>query len=128
MVKGGGVSRARLRGAWPRGYGFAITGIAVGMAGLVALGATDLQLLGEVLRESLVVSLTGGVLGTALALGAGAAVDARAAHAGQQLFLFSGRLLAFALAFAVGLGAIAGAYATARILRVPPAEAIRRGA
>jgi hypothetical protein len=39
VVKGDGAGRARLRGAWPRGYGFAITGIAVGMAGLVALGA-----------------------------------------------------------------------------------------
>ncbi len=93
-----------------------------------ALGATDAQLFGEVLRESLVVSLSGGVVGAALALATGTAVDARAAHAGQQLFLFSGRLLAFALAFAAGLGAIAGGYATARILRVSPAEAIRRGA
>jgi putative ABC transport system permease protein len=93
-----------------------------------ALGATDLQLLGEVLRESLVVSLTGGIGGTVLAWLAGTLVDTRAAHAGQQLFLFSGRLLAFAVVFAGALGAIAGAYATARILRVPPAEAIRRGA
>jgi ABC-type antimicrobial peptide transport system permease subunit len=68
------------------------------------------------------------VLGTLLALGAGVLVDARAAAAGQQLFLFSGRLVAFALAFAVILGAVAGAYATVRILRVSPAEAIRRGA
>ncbi|MBI3458229.1 MAG: ABC transporter permease [Candidatus Rokubacteria bacterium] len=93
-----------------------------------ALGATDLRLFGEVLRESLVVSLSGGIVGTALALAAGTAVDARAAHAGQQLFLFSGRLLGFAVGFAAVLGAIAAAYATARILRVPPAEAVRRGA
>jgi len=93
-----------------------------------ALGATDLQLLGEVLRESLAVSLGGGLLGTALAVLLGIAVDARAARAGQELFLFSGRLIAFALGFAVVLGAVAGAYATVRILRVPPAEAIRRGA
>jgi hypothetical protein len=93
-----------------------------------AVGASDLQLLGEVVRESLLVSLSGGVLGTLAALAAGTAVDTRAAHAGQQLFLFSGRLLGFAVAFATVLGAIAGAYATARILRVPPAEAIRRGA
>ncbi len=92
-----------------------------------ALGATDAQLFGEVLRESLAVSLSGGVAGTALAWLAGVAVDARAAHAGQQLFLFSSRLLAFAVVFAGVLGAIAGAYAAARILRVPPAEAIRRG-
>jgi putative ABC transport system permease protein len=93
-----------------------------------ALGATDVQLLGEVLRESLAVSLAGGVLGTALAILVGILVNAQAAQSGQQLFLFSGRLVAFALGFAVALGAIAGVYATARILRMPPAEAIRRGA
>jgi putative ABC transport system permease protein len=93
-----------------------------------ALGATDLQLLGEVVRESLVVSLSGAVVGTALAVLGGTAVNARAAQAGQQLFLFSGRLVALVLVFAVALGVIAGIYATVRILRVPPAEAIRRGA
>jgi putative ABC transport system permease protein len=93
-----------------------------------ALGATDVQLLGEVLRESLAVSLAGGVLGTGLAVLVGTAIDARAAQAGQQLFLFSGRLVAFAVGFAAVLGAIAGVYASVRILRVPPAEAIRRGA
>ena len=93
-----------------------------------ALGATDAQLLREVLGESLAVSLAGGVAGTLLAVVVGAAVDARAAQAGQQLFLFSGRLIVFAVGFAAALGAIAGVYATVRILRLPPAEAIRRGA
>jgi len=93
-----------------------------------ALGATDLRLLGEVLRESLAVSLAGGTLGTILAVLGGTAVDARAAQAGQQLFLFSTELVTFAIGFAVALGAIAGAYATFRILRLSPAEAIRRGA
>ena len=93
-----------------------------------SLGATDLQLLGEVLRESLAVSLGGGVLGTAIAVLAGKAVDARAAQAGQQLFLFSSQLVLFTLAFSITLGAVAGTYATVRILRVSPAEAIRRGA
>ena len=92
-----------------------------------ALGATDLQLFAEVARESLVVSLGGGVLGVLLALGGGTLADLRAARSGQQLFLFSGRLLGGVLVFAGALGAIAGLYATARILRVPPAEAIRRG-
>jgi MacB-like periplasmic core domain/FtsX-like permease family len=93
-----------------------------------ALGATGLQLLGEVLRESLAVSLSGGALGTLLALAVGAIVDMQAARSGQQLFLFTGRLVAFAVVFAGALGAIAGGYATARILRLSPAEAIRRGA
>jgi hypothetical protein len=93
-----------------------------------ALGATDGQLLREVLGESLAVSLGGGVIGTLLAVLAGTALDARAAQAGQELFLFSGRLILFAVGFAAALGAIAGVYATVRILRLAPAEAIRRGA
>jgi putative ABC transport system permease protein len=93
-----------------------------------ALGASGSQLLGEVLAESLAVSLGGGLLGIALAVGGGTLADVRAAHAGQQLFLFSGRLVVQALAFAAVLGSIAGAYATWRILRVTPADAIRRGA
>ena len=58
-----------------------------------ALGATDLQLGREVLGEALAVTLTGGALGVGLALLLGAAVDGWAARTGQQLFLFSSRLL-----------------------------------
>jgi len=50
-----------------------------------------------------------------------------AAQAGQQLFLFTGRLLGGVFVFAAALGTIAGVYATTRVLRLPPAEAIRRG-
>jgi len=92
-----------------------------------ALGATDAALLGEVVRESLTVSLAGGVLGVALAVGGGKLADVRAAQAGQQLFLFTGRLLGGVFVFAAALGTIAGVYATTRVLRLPPAEAIRRG-
>jgi putative ABC transport system permease protein len=93
-----------------------------------ALGATDLRLGGEVLTEALVVTLTGGAVGVALAMGLGAAVDGWVARTGQQLFLFSGRLLGGALVFSVLLGAAAAAYATLRVVRLSPAEAIRRGA
>jgi len=92
-----------------------------------ALGATDLDLLGEVLGEGLRVSLWGGVLGIALALAVGTVVDARVLRDGEQLFLFSPRLLAFALVFSLALGALAAGYATLRIARLSPAEAIRRG-
>ena len=92
-----------------------------------ALGATDLDLLGEVLGEGLRVSLWGGVSGVVLALAIGTAVDARLIRDGQQLFLFSPRLLTFALVFSVALGALAAGYATLRIVRLSPAEAIRRG-
>ncbi len=93
-----------------------------------ALGATDLQLLREVLGEALGVSLSGGLLGVGLALGIGFIVDARAIRQGQQLFLFSPRLLVFALVFALILGGLAAGYATLRIVRLSPADAIRRGA
>ena len=92
-----------------------------------ALGATDMHLLREVLGEALGVSLSGGVAGVLLALGIGAAVDARVIRDGQQLFLFSPRLLAFAVVFSVVLGGLAAGYATLRIARLSPAEAIRRG-
>ena len=92
-----------------------------------ALGATDLHLLREVLGEALGVSLSGGVLGVLIALGIGFAVDSRTMREGQQLFLFSPRLLGFAVAFSVLLGGLAATYATLRIVRLSPAEAIRRG-
>jgi putative ABC transport system permease protein len=93
-----------------------------------ALGATDLQLAREVLGEALVVSLSGAVIGVVLALGIGRAVHVYTERTGQQLFLFSPRLLAGALVFATLLAAVAAAYATARVVRLSPAEAIRRGA
>lgn len=92
-----------------------------------ALGATDLQLLREILGEALAVSVSGGVIGVGLALAIGTVVDARVLRDGQQLFLFSPRLLAFAIAFSVILGGLAATYATLRIVRLSPAEAIRRG-
>jgi ABC-type lipoprotein release transport system permease subunit len=92
-----------------------------------ALGATDGQLLREILGEALGVSLSGGALGVGLALAVGTVVDARVLRDGQQLFLFSARLLGFALAFSIVLGGLAATYATLRIVRLSPAEAIRRG-
>jgi putative ABC transport system permease protein len=92
-----------------------------------ALGATDWHLLREVLGEALGVSLTGGAAGVAIALGIGWLVDLRILRDGQQVFLFSPRLLVFALVFSVVLGALAAAYATLRIAHLSPADAIRRG-
>ena len=73
-----------------------------------ALGATDLQLGREILGEALAVTLTGGAVGIALALALGGGVQVYAARSGQQLFLFSPRLLAGALVFSVLLGAAGG--------------------
>lgn len=93
-----------------------------------ALGATDLQLGREVLAEALGVTLAGGAVGLVLALALGLTIDAWAARTGQQLFLFTPRLLVAALVFSLLLGAAAAAYATFRVVRLTPAEAIRRGA
>lgn len=92
-----------------------------------ALGASDWQLGGEVLAEALAVTLSGGVLGVALAIVLGVSIDRWVQRAGQELFLFSPRLLGGALVFSVALGAAAATYAALRIVRLSPAEAIRRG-
>src|SRR5207247_2541606 len=92
-----------------------------------ALGATDMALLREVLGEGLRVSLWGGAAGVLLAWSIGTAVDTRVLRDGQQLFLFSPRLLTFALVFSLALWTLAAGYATLRIVRLSPAEAIRRG-
>ena len=71
--------------------------------------------------------MTGGIAGIGLAVALGAGVEAYAADSGQSLFFFSLRLLVGALVFSLLLGGVAAAYATLRIVRVSPAEAIRRG-
>ena len=93
-----------------------------------ALGATDLQLGLEILGEALGVTLSGVIAGIVLAAAIGLGIDAWAARSGQQLFFFSARLLGGALVFALLLGGASAAYATLRIVRLSPAEAIRRGA
>src|SRR5437879_7878317 len=92
-----------------------------------ALGATDWQLGREILAEALAVTLSGGALGVLLAMVLGLGIDGWARRSGQQLFLFSPRLLGGALVFSLLLGAAAAAYAALRIVRLSPAEAIRRG-
>jgi putative ABC transport system permease protein len=92
-----------------------------------ALGATPAQLASEVLGEALAVTLSGGVVGIALAVALGWIIDEWAGRTGQQLFLFSARLVGGAVLFSALLGAGAAGYATLRIVRLSPAEAIRRG-
>jgi putative ABC transport system permease protein len=92
-----------------------------------ALGATDWQVGREVLGEALAVTLSGGLLGVVLAIALGVSIDRWVQQRGQELFLFSPRLLGGALVFSLALGAAAAAYAALRIVRLSPAEAIRRG-
>src|SRR5262245_3102454 len=93
-----------------------------------ALGATNAQLGREVLGEALAVTITGGVVGVVLAVALGIAIDQWSGVKGQQLFLFSPRLVGGALVFSLLLGGMAALYATLRIARLSPAEAMRRGA
>jgi putative ABC transport system permease protein len=92
-----------------------------------ALGATDWQVGREILGEALAVTLSGGLLGVVLAIALGVSIDRWVQQRGQELFLFSPRLLGGALVFSLALGAAAAAYAALRIVRLSPAEAIRRG-
>jgi len=92
-----------------------------------ALGASDVQLAREVLAEALAVTLSGGLGGLGVAVLLGTAIDAWAGRTGQQLFLFSARLVVSAFVFSVLLACVAAGYATARVARLSPAEAIRRG-
>ena len=93
-----------------------------------ALGATDLDLLGEVLGEGLRVSLWGGAMGVLLALAIGTAVDTRLLRDGQQLFLFSPRLSDIRPRLFRRPGQPwQRATRSLRIARLSPAEAIRRG-
>jgi putative ABC transport system permease protein len=93
-----------------------------------ALGATDLQLGREVLGEALAVTVSGGLVGIALAIGLGIAIDEWSGVGGEQLFLFSPRLVGGALLFSLLLGGLAALYATLRVARLSPVEAMRRGA
>jgi putative ABC transport system permease protein len=93
-----------------------------------ALGATDAQLGREVLGEALAVTGSGGLAGIILAIALGVAIDQWSGVKGQQLFLFSLRLVGGALLFSVLLGGLAALYATLRVARLSPAEAMRRGA
>ncbi|MBI4635921.1 MAG: ABC transporter permease [Candidatus Rokubacteria bacterium] len=92
-----------------------------------ALGATDLQLGREVLGEALAVTLSGAGAGIVLAAILGLSIDAWAGRGGQQLFLFSPRLLLGGLGCSVLLGLASATWATLRVVRLSPAEAIRRG-
>jgi ABC-type lipoprotein release transport system permease subunit len=73
------------------------------------------------------VTISGGALGVVLAIALGVSIDRWVQRAGQELFLFSPRLLAGAIVFSLALGAAAATYAALRIVRLSPAELIRRG-
>ena len=88
-----------------------------------AVGAKTRHILREFLAESTVIGLIGGVLGYAAGYGITTALNASAAPNG--IFLITPRLTVLALAFSVGLGALAGIIPAFRAARLDPVTALR---
>jgi len=90
-----------------------------------ALGARTVHILTEFLIESSVIGLIGGVIGLAAGAALVAAINASTADQHLELFLVTPRLVAIALAFSVGLGAVAGLIPAVRAARLDPVTALR---
>jgi len=90
-----------------------------------AIGASNLQVMAQFLAESAVMGLIGGLVGLALGLMVTSAGNAAGAVSGNALFLVTSRLLVGSLAFAVGLGTLAGLYPAWHAANLNPVEALR---
>ena len=89
-----------------------------------AVGASTRHLLGEFLAESAAIGLLGGVAGWVIGLAVTVAVNARMG-ADNQIFSVTPGLTAFAIGFAVALGAVAGLLPAWRAARLDPVTALR---
>ena len=90
-----------------------------------ALGARTGHILREFLGESATIGLLGGVIGLALGWALIQAINAATAAQSLELFLLTPRLVLTALAFSVGLGALAGLIPALRASRLDPVTALR---
>ena len=88
-----------------------------------AVGAKTVHLLREILAESTLIGLVGGVLGFALGYVITALLNASSRP--NEIFLVTPRLAALSLGFAVGLGAVAGLIPAFRASRMDPVVALR---
>ncbi len=92
-----------------------------------AVGASDGEIVFEYLVEAAVIGLVGGLVGLLLGWGLASALNAVTAQAlgGTAIFTVTPRLALVALAFAIGLGAVAGLYPAWNAARLDPVQALR---
>jgi putative ABC transport system permease protein len=90
-----------------------------------AVGARTGHILGEFLWESVAIGLIGGVIGLAAGWLITQGINAATADQNLELFLVTPRLVAIAIGFSVGLGALAGLIPALRAARLDPVIALR---
>jgi len=88
-----------------------------------SIGATDPEIFGQFLIESVSLSLMGGLIGAAIGFG----ITLMAAQAFPDGLAVSPLGLVLAAAFAIGIGLAAGVYPALRASRLTPVDAIRAG-
>ena len=88
-----------------------------------SIGATDPEIFGQFLIESVSLSLVGGLIGAAIGFG----ITLLAAQAFPDGLSVSPLGLILAAAFAIGIGLAAGVYPAMRASRLTPVDAIRAG-
>ncbi|HXK11231.1 MAG TPA: ABC transporter permease [Vicinamibacteria bacterium] len=88
-----------------------------------SIGATDPEIFGQFLIESVSLSLVGGLIGAAIGFG----ITLMAAQAFPDGLSVSPLGLILAAAFAIGIGLAAGVYPAMRASRLTPVDAIRAG-
>lgn len=90
-----------------------------------ALGASTGRIMRDVLWESAVIGVIGGIVGAAVgSLGVVAADAALAASTGMGMFTLTPRLLLFAVAFACAIGIIGGLYPARYAALLDPIDAL----
>jgi putative ABC transport system permease protein len=91
-----------------------------------AVGAHTKHVLQEFLTEATIIGIIGGTIGLLLGWGLATAINASMAAQNQsEIFLVTTRLVVIALAFSIGLGALAGVVPALRAARLDPVTALR---